>query len=186
MHHQLHLLARHMLRAVHLDLAQVEPSADATPAPARPTPHDAARLPTGSSGSGAPARLRHPTRASSRIVSTSWSKLHPCRARRHRHQAVVGHARRGIDFQKIRLARCIQHHIQARPATAAEHLERLQRQCLRWPVPRAARQTARARGIRCRRADIWLRNRRNAFFGTSRSSACPARRESRRCIRRRR
>ena len=60
--------------------------------PARRTAHRRCRF-------SRPVRV-YPTCADSRIRSTSSSNDDAARARRHRHQAVVGHARRGVHLEQ--------------------------------------------------------------------------------------
>src|SRR5262249_22192635 len=40
-------------------------------------------------------------------------------ARGHGHERVVGHARRGVDLEEIRLARAVEHHVDAPPSAAS-------------------------------------------------------------------
>src|SRR3954452_16884106 len=58
------------------------------------------------------------------------------RARRHRHEAVTGHAGRRIYLQEVGLAGLRQHQVDADPAVAADELERLQRERLQRPFLR--------------------------------------------------
>src|SRR5205085_8658290 len=51
-------------------------------------------------------------------------------ARRHRHERVVRHPRRGVDLQQVRLAALVEHQVDAPPALTAERLEGLQAHCL--------------------------------------------------------
>src|SRR5262249_34956768 len=48
-------------------------------------------------------------------------------ARGHRHERVVRHPRRGVDLEEIRLARAVEHHVDATPPAASQRLEGEQR-----------------------------------------------------------
>src|SRR5438477_9701474 len=48
----------------------------------------------------------------------------------HGHQAVVGHAGRGIHFEKIRLAGAVENHIDTRPSLATDQTIRFERLAL--------------------------------------------------------
>ena len=94
------------------------------------------------------------------------------RARRHRHQAVIGHARHGVDLEQQRPPGAIHHEIGAAPAFGAAGLERGQRQ-LRQVLLRRAPTGPRDRSSACHCADTWPRSRRSCAGSRCGSMAAP-------------